>query len=221
VIVRSLLMCALCLTSSQVAAGEIYALALFEGKAFLRVSNQQHLYTVGEPGLHGIQLLSSNAAQAIIKHGNRTVELSLTNGVSVQLDAAQSATAAVSIPRDPSGLFKVDGAINNLPVKFVIDTGATSIGLTTAQAAQLGVDWDVEDAQTVITASGRTTGYRAMLTNVRVGSKSLQGVAATIIEGGPDMPILLGMTFLQHFDLAIRDNMVILGSKALTETSES
>jgi aspartyl protease family protein len=55
-------------------------------------------------------------------------------GVKVQADGT------VAIARDRDGHFRVEGAVNGQPVTFLVDTGASMVGVTEPLAERAGLD---------------------------------------------------------------------------------
>jgi aspartyl protease family protein len=92
----------------------------------------------------------------------------------------------------------------NLALKFMVDTGASTLVLPQSLATSLG--YTAEELQTVHvqTANGKTMGLSAMLQSVRVGEAETDGVAVTFVDdhllGGRQ---LLGMSFLGRFRMTI------------------
>jgi aspartyl protease family protein len=85
-------------------------------------------------------------------------------------------------------------------VRFLVDTGATSIALPAADARRLGIDFRNAPRGITQTANGPTQTYLVRLDTVRVGGIELNMVDAVIIEQG--LPIaLLGMTFLNRVEM--------------------
>ena len=90
------------------------------------------------------------------------------------------------------------GSINGLSVRFLVDTGATSIALSTDEARRLGINYLSGVRAQGSTASGTVPIYRVRLDNVRVGDITLNNVEAAILEGSGLKIALLGMSFLNR-----------------------
>lgn len=105
------------------------------------------------------------------------------------------------IPRSPDGHFYVDGAVNHVPVHFLIDTGSSAVAITdaVARAAQLPRG----SAIVVSTAAGPREARR--IHNVPVQAGPLARNDITVVTGlqMPAADALLGQSFLQHFDVQI------------------
>jgi aspartyl protease family protein len=109
----------------------------------------------------------------------------------------QTETGEFAVRAGEDGHFYVDATINKVPVRFLVDTGASDIVLPVDLAARLGFARDdLRFTQTVSTANGITHGAPIRLANLTVGPKTLTDVPAYINEGPLDMP-LLGMSFLR------------------------
>ncbi len=91
-----------------------------------------------------------------------------------------------------------------LPLKFLVDTGASTLVLPRSLAVPLGYAADQLRSVHVQTANGKTMGLTTMLQSVRVGEAETARVAVTFVEdhllGGK---LLLGMSFLSRFRMTI------------------
>lgn len=104
----------------------------------------------------------------------------------------------VVLKRNRYGHYVATGAINNVPVVFMLDTGASDISVPQAVADQLGL----ERGPVVYyqTANGKAKAYSTRLDSVSLGDISLQSVRAHINPNFHSEEILLGMTFLKHLE---------------------
>jgi aspartyl protease family protein len=103
----------------------------------------------------------------------------------------------VAIAADASGHFLSDAVINGRAIRVVVDTGATSVALSSETAKRLGLKIDPGAyANPVTTANGVTMGARVMLSEVRIGAISVPNVEAIVIKGEALGINLLGMSFL-------------------------
>jgi aspartyl protease family protein len=121
------------------------------------------------------------------------------------------ATAAdrqsVTLSADPRGHFFSDGAVNGTPVRFLVDTGATTVALPASDAVRLGIDYRKGELGMSSTAGGMVPVYRVRLDTVRLGSIELTGVEGVVLEKGLDIA-LLGMSFLNRLDMR-RDGQIL------------
>jgi aspartyl protease family protein len=97
------------------------------------------------------------------------------------------------------GQVELDGAVNAAPVHFIVDTGATMVTLTMADAAAAGFgSSDLNFTLGMSTANGRVAAAPVTLREVRIGQLELDDVPAAVV---PNLPVsLLGMSFLSRLD---------------------
>jgi len=118
---------------------------------------------------------------------------------------------AMALSEDAEGAFHVIGRVNGQPVNFLVDTGASDIVLSPADARRLGVDVSgLSFTRTYETANGIGEGAAWTATSLEVGQIHLGNVAMSINQA-PMSASLLGMTFFKQIDsFEIKDNQMIL-----------
>ena len=131
-----------------------------------------------------------------IEGKRRTLQRGQSYSTRSSTDDRQSAVLAA----DSRGHFHADGAINGGAMRFILDTGATSIALPAAEALRLGIDYRKGSRGMIHTANGPAPAYRVKLDTVRVGGIELQNVDALVLEQGLDVA-LLGMSFLNRVEM--------------------
>jgi len=98
------------------------------------------------------------------------------------------------------GGFFVTGTINNLPVRFLVDTGASDIVLTPADAKRLGVDIaELQFTRVYETANGVGRGAPYKIEKLAIGPIAMTDVPVSINQTPMDAS-LLGLTFLKRLD---------------------
>jgi len=117
---------------------------------------------------------------------------------------------AIVLQRDANGHFYADVQVNNAPIRFMVDTGATGIALTRDDARRAGLSVSVGMFDVVAEgASGDVKGEWVTLDSVSLGQEEAKKVPAVILDGGQQS--LLGQTFLQQFDtVEIKGDRMIL-----------
>jgi aspartyl protease family protein len=147
---------------------------------------------------NGISVLSVEKDRAVVEiEGKKRV---LQQGQHYRGAAPSSDRAQITLAAGPGGHFVADGAINGGPVRFLVDTGATSIALPARDAERLGIDFRKGQRGISSTANGPVAIYRVNLDSVRLGDIELKSVDAIVIEQGLDIA-LLGMTFLNRVEM--------------------
>lgn len=101
-----------------------------------------------------------------------------------------------AIVRSPDGHYWAEATVNGARVRFLVDTGATTVALTTEDARRLGFDPVALDyGYEVSTAGGKARAARIQLASVSVAGARVSDVDAMVIEEGLHTS-LLGMTYL-------------------------
>lgn len=97
-----------------------------------------------------------------------------------------------------NGHFEADVAVNGQTIQMLVDTGASMVALSHADAERIGIiPENLEYSMTVMTANGRTRAAPVTLDRVSIGPITRTGVAASVAEDGKLDQSLLGMTFLE------------------------
>jgi clan AA aspartic protease (TIGR02281 family) len=111
----------------------------------------------------------------------------------------------------PNGHFVVDAMVNGSPITFLVDTGASNIVLTLADARRLGfLPGNLDFSEQYQTANGAVRGAPVRLRELRIGQYSLYDLEASVNEGPMEVS-LLGMSFLQQLSgYQVEDGRLIL-----------
>jgi len=92
--------------------------------------------------------------------------------------------------------FHVKAMVGGVPVYFLVDTGASDVLLSQADARRLGIDTgSLSYSQLYRTASGTARGAPITLPEIDIGTIRVTDVNASVSEGDTDGS-LLGMSFL-------------------------
>lgn len=114
----------------------------------------------------------------------------------------------VALRQNRYGHYVATGAINQQPVQFMLDTGATSVSVPENLALRLGLQRGV--AQSVQTANGVITTYSTRLNRVDLGNIVLHDVYAHINPRMDGDEVLLGMSFLRGLEFTQRDGTLTI-----------
>ncbi len=113
--------------------------------------------------------------------------------------------------RSADGHFYIDATVNGQPVRFLVDTGASEIVLSPADAARAGfAQGDLLFNRQYQTANGIGWGAPVRLRSIEAGAIRFRGVAASVNEA-PMSESLLGMSFLDRLSgFEVRGDSLIL-----------
>lgn len=96
---------------------------------------------------------------------------------------------------------------------FVVDTGATSVALSSKEATRIGVPYRSGKPMVGMTANGPVRGWTVMLASVRIGDITVSNVEGVVRDANLG-PVLLGMTFLERFDMIRKGSTLTLRRSA-------
>ncbi|MFD3189718.1 TIGR02281 family clan AA aspartic protease [Sedimentitalea sp. HM32M-2] len=111
-----------------------------------------------------------------------------------------ASTGQVEVPRAPDGHYYLTLMINEKPVDFLIDTGASDMVLTRDDAARVGIDLaNLAYMGRANTANGLVRTAPIALERVELGPALDRDVRAWVNQGEMDQS-LLGMAYLRRWE---------------------
>ena len=173
-------------------------------KALLVINGSPRAVAIGATE-QGVRLLSLTDERAVVEVEGRRLELRL-GGNPVDLSGAPSAGTGsrIVLPMGPGGHFSSAGSINGRQVVFMVDTGASLVSISQAEADRIGLDYRAGPRGMVQTANGAVPVHSVRLASLRIGDVQVYDVPAVVLPA--QMPqVLLGNSFLGRFQIR-RDN---------------
>lgn len=99
--------------------------------------------------------------------------------------------AEILLHREADGHFYADAMVNGQRVRFLIDTGASSVALTMADARRVGLAFAPAEFTVVGTGvSGPVKGKPVTLRQIGIGHKDMRDVPAVILAEGLGVSLL-------------------------------
>ena len=142
---------------------------------------------------------ASSSAGAMIALHSATPTLRAAKAETQQrltIDEAAALSTSASIHKSKDGHFWASGDVGGASVRFLVDTGATEVALTPADAERLGLKPEsLVYSSKVVTAGGSTRAASVKIASLTVAGARLDNVDALVIEKGLDTS-LLGMSYL-------------------------
>ena len=117
----------------------------------------------------------------------------------------------LEVPLSRDGHAYLTARVNGVPVRFVVDTGASMVALDRGDARRVGLDPDALAYFGIAqTANGRVQTAPVTLDSVSIGDFTSRNVSGVVIDGEVGTS-LLGMAFLSRFGrVSFEGNRLIL-----------
>lgn len=114
----------------------------------------------------------------------------------------------LTITADKAGHYQLAGSINDKPVQFLLDTGATLVAIPEGLATSLQLKRRYPISMQ--TANGVITGSLTRLNKLNFAEFELLNVKAVIIPGSEDDQVLLGMNVLSKFNMSQQNGQLVI-----------
>jgi aspartyl protease family protein len=180
-------------------------------KALLIIDGQPRTLAPGA-SYQGVKLIGINNGEAQLLVDGRRVVLHI-GAEQVSVGSAPRAGAGTQIVMTASsgGHFITSGTINGRSVELLVDTGATMVSMSQADADRLGLNYRQGKRGMAQTANGQVPASLVSLNVVRIGDVDIYNVDALVVPTQMSY-ILLGNSFLTRFQMK-RDNDTLTLSK--------
>lgn len=191
----------LMLSNMAFANTQVNVVGLFTNKAVLVINNgKPRTLSVGQVSPEGVKLISANSQTAVLEIEGKRRELAMGQAVSVG-GAVSSEPSSVTLYANSAGHHLADGQINGVPMKFIVDTGATSIAMNSGDAKRADIDYKKGAQILVHTANGNVVAYQVVINTLKLGSVTLHQVDGVVLEGSSPAVVLLGMSALSRLEM--------------------
>jgi aspartyl protease family protein len=180
-------------------ATDVNVIGLFPGKVVVVINRgAPRTLAVGETTGEGVRVISVDGNGAVLEVDGKREALEM--GRHFESAAGTGARQSVTMARDERGHFMTDAKVNGAPVRFMVDTGATLVSLSAAEARRLGINYTRGTPGYAILADGsRVPSYRVLLDSVSVGDVTIYNVEGAVSQGAGTP--LLGMSFLNRTEM--------------------
>ncbi len=205
---------ALCLVfgTQSFASDAIKVLGLFSGKAYLTIAGTNKLLLEGE-SYQGITLIQATGRWAKIKDKDGTI-YKISPNASISGSYKAPNLQSVKIYPNKKGMYQVNGHINNTPVAFLVDTGASYVAMSERHAQKIGLPYKQKGRRSSAqTANGIALTWELTLDSVNVGGLKVNYVPAAVISGDHPYQVLLGMSYLKNLKVEHSGNAMVLQKK--------
>jgi len=157
----------------------------------------------------GVRLISSANGEAVVEIKGQRQTLRVGEAPVTVGAISLGSSGKIVLHAQEGGHFFTQGSINGHATQFVVDTGATTVALSVAEAERMGLSYKGGQAVNLSTANGVTRGWLLKLSSVRIGDVELHEVDATVSPQA--MPfVLLGNSFLTRFQMLRQNDVMTL-----------
>ncbi len=158
-------------------------------------------FSVGETSPAGVKLVSVSGESAVIELSGKRESLTLGQSARLAGGTRPANAQMVVLTADNRGHFITTGVINGISVRLLVDTGASLVSMSSAEAKRLGINYMVGQKTFSSTANGVVPTYLVKIDEVRVGDVTLNNIDG-MVHVGDNLPIvLLGMSFLNRMEM--------------------
>ena len=195
-----------------VAGTQINVVGLFNNKALIAINGGAPQSIAAGQTKNGVKLISANSESATFMVEGKRQTLKMGQAVSVAATAGPVNNDPVSLYADSQGHFYGNLNINGASLKYVVDTGATSVSMNSGDAKFAKIDYLKGEKISMSTANGEVGAYLVKLNTLKIGTITLNNIDAVITEGGSPPYVLLGMSALNRLEMK-RDNSIMTLTK--------
>jgi aspartyl protease family protein len=182
-------------------ATDVGIAGIFPGKALLTINGGPPRIVAVGAAADGVKVVSILGDTVTLEFDGGTRVMRVGQNVAAQRSTSTRQTAILTA--DARGHFMTTGYINGVSVRFMVDTGASMIGIGASDAHRLALNTINGERGMASTANGTAYVTRIKLDSVRVGDITVNGVDALVHE--TNIPfVLLGMSFLNRMEM-VRD----------------
>lgn len=139
----------------------------------------------------------------------------VANPATAEPEVSESAAPASGyrqtvLQADARGQYAADALVNGMPVRMLVDTGASVVVLSAASAARLGIATGRAHLR-MQTANGVVDASPVVLNAIRLGGLAMNDVPAVVLPREAGDANLLGATFLKRLlSVEQRNGLLIL-----------
>ena len=204
----------MCLLSAPaLAATQLNVVGLFSNKAVVAINGSAPQTISAGQTKSGVKLISATSESATFLVEGKQQTLRMGQAASVAGGNAPENNSPVSLYADQAGHFFGNISINGVSLKYVVDTGATTVALNSGDAKYAKIDYEKGERITMSTANGDVSAYLVKISTLKIGTIILNNVEATVNEGGSPPVVLLGMTALNRMSMKNENSILTLSKK--------
>jgi aspartyl protease family protein len=148
-------------------------------------------------GIGAVAVLNYASIRSVVIGSVETQAAGAKQAGRVGEESRRSTSNSAELRAGHNGHFVTDADVNGRAITVMVDTGASMVALTYADARAIGVAPSPREfTQRVSTANGVARVAPVMLDRIQIGDVTVRNVQAAVVEDGKLSTTLLGNTFL-------------------------
>ena len=208
------LACTLAGPAAAAASPAVALTGILGSKALLVVNGTAPRALAAGESHQGVTVVSVGREEAVValdgvRHTVRLGEAPVSVGSRGGGARPTAAGQRVLLQGDSQGHFVGNGEINGQAMRFMVDTGATTVALGAPEAKRLGLRYENGAPVRMGTANGVSQGWRLRLDAVRIGDMEVRDVEAVVMPHALPF-VLLGNSFLRGFQMSRNNEQMVL-----------
>jgi aspartyl protease family protein len=190
------------------ARADVSLVGTLKERALLSVNGgAPRTFPVGATLPDGSRLVGVTSGEATIEDGGKRYTIRLGEYAASRSNGGGN---SMVLSPDSNGHYSVAGEINGVPVRMMLDTGATLVSIPASMADRMGIDYRNKGRRAVTnTAAGTAPVWIVKLDRVKVGDMEFSSVDGSINEAGLNV-ILLGNSVLKRLDMKTESGTLTL-----------
>ena len=210
---RALLAAAACLFAGSALAQSVAMTGSMGSKALLVIDGGAPRALAAGESAQGVKVVKVTGSDAVVEIGGKRQTVLLGAApVSLGGGGGGAGGSQIVLSAGSGGHFFANGSINGRTVHFMVDTGATAVAMSQADAERIGLAYQQGRRIPIGTANGTTVGYLIKLNSVRINDVEVYNVDAVVQPA--NMPyVLLGNSFLGRFQMKRENDLMTLDKR--------
>lgn len=210
---QALFAAAACLFAGGAWAQTVAMTGSMGSKALLVIDGGAPRALAAGEAAQGVKVVKVSSGDAVVEiAGKRQTVMLGAAPVSLGGGAGGAGGTQIVLSAGSGGHFFANGSINGRNVNFMVDTGATAVAMSQADAERIGLAYQQGRRIPIGTANGTTVGYLVKLNSVRVNDVEIYNVDAVVQPAA--MPyVLLGNSFLGRFQMKRENDLLTLDKR--------
>lgn len=205
------------LSCAVLANTQVNVVGLFNNRALVMINGSGPTNMRAGQTKNGVKLISATSSSATFVIEGKRRTLKMGQAASIGGGSASPSQGEVNSPvhlyADAGGHYYGNLTINGASLKYIVDSGATTVALNGGDAKYANIDYTRGEKIKVSTANGVVPAYLVTINTLKIGTIVLNNVKASVHEGGSPSVVLLGMSAQNRLNMKQENSVLTLTKK--------